>query len=50
MAAAATGDPQDVEFIQTKFQNILQDLHEGKLDIVAAGITHTMGRQVHQVR
>ena len=49
MAAAATGDPQKVEYVQTKFQNILEALHMGKVDIVAAGITHTMERQVYQV-
>ena len=49
MAAAATGDSKRVEFIPGKLQDILVRLHRGEIDIVAAGVTHTMERQVFQV-
>lgn len=50
IAAAATGDPKNVEYKHIVFRDILTSLQLGEVDIVSAGITHTMERQVFQVR
>ncbi|CAB9530033.1 extracellular solute-binding protein [Seminavis robusta] len=47
IAAAATGDPERVEFVSYAFPDVLPGLNAGEVDVVAAGLTHTMERQVY---
>lgn len=48
VAAAATGDANNVIYSSLS-GSLLVSLAEGKADLVSAGITHTMGRQVYYV-
>lgn len=47
VAAAATGDPTKIEYKVLTFSTVLASLADGEVDIVSAGITHTMERQVY---
>ena len=47
VAAAATGDPKKVDYKVYTFATIMPSLLRGEIDIVSAGVTHTMERQVY---
>lgn len=49
MAAAATGNATRVEYKMSNIREILTHLKNGVIDIVSAGVTHTMERQIYHV-
>lgn len=51
MAAAVFGEAQgNVAYVVVQFADVFTTLQENTVDLLAAGVTHTMERDVFEVR